>query len=69
MLGKALKSTGGITGKKFPTAQVGHWFCAMGAPYDFQDEGGGANIGFAGSGSQHENRPPYFELAYIQRLN
>ena len=40
-----------------------------GAPYDFRDSGGGANIGFAGSGSQHENRPPYFELAYIQRLN
>ncbi len=40
-----------------------------GAPYDFQNEGGAGNIGFTGSGSQHENRPPYFELAYIQRLN
>ncbi len=37
LLGKALKSTGGLVGKKFPAAQVGHWFCGMGAPYDFQD--------------------------------
>jgi len=40
-----------------------------GAPYDFFDEPAGGNIGFTGNNQGHENRPPYFELAFIQRLN
>lgn len=36
-LGKALRSTGMLGAKALATAQVGHWFSAMGEPYDFQD--------------------------------
>jgi len=36
--------------------------------YDFFDEGTFGLIGFEGSNAPHENRPPFFELAFIQRV-
>ncbi len=38
-----------------------------GAPYNFQNENAGGNIGNVGNNSPHENKPPFFELAFIQR--
>ncbi len=37
--------------------------------YDFGNENAGGSFGNAGSNGQHENKPPFLELAYIQRVN
>jgi len=37
--------------------------------YDFNNQNAGGSFGSAGSNQQHENRPPFLELAYIQRVN
>jgi len=37
--------------------------------YDFNNQNAGGSFGSEGSNGQHENRPPFFELAYIQRVD
>lgn len=37
--------------------------------YDFKNQNAGGSFSSAGSNGQHENRPPFFELAYIQRVS
>ena len=37
--------------------------------YTFNDENAGGSFSPIGSNQQHENRPPYFELAFIQRVS
>jgi microcystin-dependent protein len=37
--------------------------------YDFQDENAGATFSPIGSNAPHENRPPYFEVAFIQKVS
>ncbi len=36
--------------------------------YTFNNENAGGSFGAIGSNQQHENKPPFFELAFIQRL-
>ncbi len=37
--------------------------------YQFRTTNSQGNFSFEGSNAPHENKPPFFELAYIQRLN
>jgi microcystin-dependent protein len=37
--------------------------------YQFNTENAGATFSSIGSNSPHENRPPYFELAFIQKVS
>jgi hypothetical protein len=37
--------------------------------YDFNDENAGGSFDPEGADAPHENRPPYFELAFIQRVS
>jgi len=36
--------------------------------YTFNNENAGGSFGSSGSNQQHENKPPFFELAFIQRV-
>ena len=36
--------------------------------YTFNNANAGGNVGSQGNNGQHENKPPFFELAFIQRV-
>jgi len=37
--------------------------------YVFDNENAGGNVGSSGNNGQHENKPPFFELAFIQKVS
>ncbi len=37
--------------------------------YQFNNENAGGSVSSSGSNQSHENKPPFFELAYIQKVS